>query len=226
MAGDHGGGRLLPSRRPAVRRLHRISAAAFRACGSTTPLQLQVVLVEQDDGVSDFLAANFGCRVAPSDSGIAVGDCLQVKGEYVGEPPRLVASILCSCGDGHDDDKGDHDGDEGGSACWDRLTGPVTEVDVAGRAVAIMGAWVNVVDEDFDLEAVEVGDRLQANVQVVEDETGHHLEACRLHRFHGHFDRLRGVVQELIRDDDGAVIGVVVLDTRVDVTGAHHDCDD
>ncbi len=184
----------------------------------TTPPQLQVLLVEHDGGVSDFLAANFGCRVVAADSTIQVGDCLHVKGEYAAGPPRLVASLYCVCG--HDEDE-DED-----AACWGRLTGPVTEVNPARGAVAIMGTWLQVADDDFDLEQVEVRDRLRAGVEVVADEDGGHLEACRLHTFNGHFDRVRGEVEEVFQDAEGHIVGVRILGTRIDLGGAQPDCDD
>ncbi len=187
----------------------------------TTAPQLQVVLVEDEGGVSDFLAANFGCRVVAQDSSIQVGDCLHVKGEYAANPPRLVASRYCVCD--NDDDDEDEDKD---SSCWDRLTGPVTDVNPARNAVAIMGTWMRVADDDFDLDDVSVGDRLMASVEIVMDDDGHHLEACRLHQFHGNFDRIRGEVQEVIMGANGQVVGVRILDTRVELMNAADDCDD
>jgi hypothetical protein len=186
---------------------------------ATTAPQLQVALVADDGGVSDFLAANFGCRAVADSPDIAVGDCLHAKGAYVGERPRLVASIYCPCDADHEDDDDD-------SPCWDRLTGPVTDVAPARRAVAIMGTWLQVADERFDLERVAVGDRLRASVRVVTDDDGRHLEACRLHTFNGHFDRIRGVVQEVILDDGGEVVAVVMLGARVELADAHLGCDD
>lgn len=185
----------------------------------TTPSQLQVVLVEREGGVSDFLAANFGCRTVTAEDPIAVGDCLHAKGAYAGSPSRLVAELYCICG--RDDDDGDD-----GSACWNRLTGPVTEVNAAGNAVAIMGTWLHVPDDVFELDDVAVSDRLRAGVEVVADDDGHHLEACSLHGFSGHFDRIRGPVQEVFLNDDDDVVAVRVLDTRIDLSQARNDCDD
>jgi hypothetical protein len=188
---------------------------------ATTPPQMQVLLVENDGGVSDFLTANFGCRVIPPDGAIHVGDCLHVKGEYAARPPRLVASQFCVCD--QDSSGGDEDKDPD---CWGRVIGPVTEVNLARHAVAIMGTWMHVADDHFDLEHVSVRDRLQASVHIVMDDGGHHLEACRLHRFNGNYDRIRGMVQEVVLGDNGQIVGVRILDTRVDLVNAAADCDD
>lgn len=191
----------------------------------TTPPQLQILLVEHEGGVSSFLAANFGCRSTDQPEPIQVGDCVHVKGVYAADPHRLIASIYCFC---EFDDGGDHDEDkDGGAACWDRLTGPVTGVNAEQRAVAIMGTWMHVdAEADFDPGDLAVGNRVRANVSVLYEDDGHHLEACRLHGFNGHFDRIRGVVQAVFPDADGYVTRVRVLDTMVILDDAVLDCDD
>jgi hypothetical protein len=60
---------------------------------STTPPLLQVILVEQDGNVSDFLMANFGCvPVGTPRPIIEVGDFVDVWGEYTPRPDHHVIS--------------------------------------------------------------------------------------------------------------------------------------
>lgn len=190
---------------------------------ATTPTEIQVLLVEDEDGVADFLLADFGCLIVddPDDS-IAVGDCIHAKGDYADDPDRLVAELLCLCGaDGDDDD----DDDDNGGACWNRLSGPVTAIDLAENALAVMGTWVALADKsDIDLEDVEIGDRVRVNVQFVEDDQGGHLIGCRLKSFNGNYDRVRALVQEVFHDDDGNLTRVRALNTLIDVPG-EIDCD-
>jgi hypothetical protein len=199
---------------------YSVSRPARPELEPTTPPQLQVVLVERDGTVSDFLAADFGCRVTGPADPIEVGDCLHVEGEYAAAPDRLVAAHYGLCG--RDEDDGDRDKDH---SCWDRLTGPVTDVDPARDAVAIMGTWLQNADRHFDLRDVAVLDRLQAGVVVVADEADSHLEACRLHSFNGHFDRIRGEIEAVVRDDAGRLTGVRILGTLVELTVAARDDD-
>jgi len=62
----------------------------------TTPTLIQVILVEQDGTVSDFLMANFGCvPVSTPRPIIEVGDFVDVWGEYSVRPDsRVVARAI------------------------------------------------------------------------------------------------------------------------------------
>jgi hypothetical protein len=201
----------------------------------TTPPQMQVVLVEQDGEVASFLAADFG--VVHDDDGpgepdvIEVGDCLHVKGDWLGEPGVLRADEVCHCDDDddHDGDHGkDHDGD---SSCWDRLRGPVTGVDLVDGTVTVMGSPLHLTDAsdvDLDLDELEPGTRVTAQVEWMpagEGDDEDRLEICRLRTFEGHFDRVRGEVTEVITDAEGLVTGAVILGVTIDLTGADG-CDD
>jgi len=188
----------------------------------TTPPQMQVVLVEVEGEVADFLAANFGCRVvAPTEPPIAVGDCLDVKGAFAGDPDRLVGELFCLC-------REDDDDEDGGPfpPCWQRVCGPVTAIDLAERLLVVMGTEVHVPHgTHLHLDDIEIGDRVRADVNVFADGEELQLVACRLHREHGHFDRVRGAVEEVVADGDGQVIGVRVLGVSVDLADAQP-CDD
>lgn len=215
----------------------------------TTPPQMQVLLVDAESGVSDFLVADFGCRVTAPDSLFQVGDCLQVKGEFAMEPDRLVAAHADFCDRrGYDCDGEDEDGDDDGEdedkcdgIAPSRIAGPVTAIDAEGGMVAVMGTWLHVAvksgdrdddddgdDHNGDLELgdLAVGDRVRADVVIVDDGDGHHLEAARLRRFHGHFDRISGQVQDVAPLDEGTGIVVHILDTAVILQRGVMGCDD
>ena len=186
----------------------------------TTPSQIQVLLVTDDNGdVIDFIAANFGCLVTdtPPEDGIEVGDCVHVKGDYDGESGHLVAAILCPC----DDDKdGDDDPD---SNCWSRVNGPVTGLDLENHTVSVMGAVYRLTDDtriDLELDDLELGDRVRVDVEIVGNDDGEDLVACRLRHFNGHWDRVRGLVQRVGDDGMIQVVGVVVE------SDGEIDCDD
>ncbi len=217
----------------------------------TTATEMQVLLVEEDGGVSDFLMANFGCRIVdvPGDV-IDVGDCVHAKGVYASEPDRLIAQEVCLCdwygdGDWDDDDWGDDgdddcdddededdeddDGDDDDKCCpgcQGRLIGPVTEIDLEGSALAVMGTWVHFEDKhDLDLDEVEVGDRIRVHIEVVSGDEGDYLRGCRLKSWHGNHDRVRGPVQEIVRDDEDHITGLRILNTMIEIP-AGVGCDD
>jgi hypothetical protein len=145
-----------------------------RRCFPTTPTVINVVLVEKDGVVNDFLLANFGCvgREEPPPPRIEVGDYVKVNGDWVteGEDRLMARSIeLCKCesppppdtllargawdDDGNDDGDdcdGDHDWDDDCHrwACYGlkgELRGPVTGIDRENCDVEIMGSWVHIV---------------------------------------------------------------------------------
>jgi len=186
---------------------------------ATTPTEIQVLLVEENGDVADFLMANFGCQFVDGPGDIlSIGDCVHAKGEYVAEPDRLDASRLCLCEwDDDDCDDGDDD-DKCCPECKGRLIGPVTEIDLENRALAVMGTWVHFVDRnDLNLEDVEIGDRVRVHVKVVTEENEDHLLGCRLKKWVGNFDRVRGAVQEIFYDDEDHITGLKVLNTKIEV---------
>ena len=184
----------------------------------TTPTQIQVLLVTDENGdVIDFIAANFGCLVVdtPPEDGIEVGDCVHVKGDYDGESGHLVAAILCPCDDDDDDD--------GDSDCWDRVNGPVTDIDLENHTVSVMGTVYRLTEDtriDLELGNLGLGDRVRVDVEIVGNDDGEHLVACRLRYFNGNWDRVRGVVQRIGDDGRIQVVGVVIE------TDGEINCDD
>jgi hypothetical protein len=122
----------------------------------TTPSSLTVLLGEIEGEVSEFLDADFGCRVVEIETPVLeIGQFVHVTGEYITEPHRIIAmGIEIEC-DRHgpgddgcydDDDDGDRDGE------WARgeIRGPVTEIDLENRALQIMGTWFDVAEHEGD----------------------------------------------------------------------------
>lgn len=198
----------------------------------TTAPAMEVLLVEYEGQVMDFLQADFGVAPADTDTCLVVGACVVAKGGYLPEPDRVAAEILNLCGrpdDCEGEDVGDDDGQEGEGMCWGRLSGPITGLDAERNAVAVMGTWVELPAADWAKHGLdgdlELGRRVRVNVELVTDPDGDRVVACRLHRWDGSGDRVRGLVQEVVRDEAGAVVGVRVLDTLVTVPD-RFGCDD
>jgi hypothetical protein len=142
----------------------------------TTPTVINVLLVEKDGVVNDFLLANFG--LVPRDDTqppptIEVGDYVKVNGDYMGDREghiiaRSIELIKCEAPPPPDSmltltsANGDWDGDVDGCddpdtdrchdyACWglkNALMGPVTWLDRDNCLVEIMGSWVRIVKCD------------------------------------------------------------------------------
>lgn len=183
----------------------------------TTDAQMQVILVEYDGTVGDFLDADFGVMVAQDDtlSCLAVGNAIHAKGAYDEEMPGLASEMLEvedeDC-DEYADEK--HDGGES----WGRLIGPVTDLDAETGAYAVMGTWVYAMDKhDRGDDEIEVGDRVIVNAEVMDTEDGPMVMFSRIRPFGGNYDRVRGMIQEVVTDEDGAITGLVVLNTYVSV---------
>jgi hypothetical protein len=142
---------------------YNVQKAPNDRCKPTTPTEIQVVLVESNGDVSDFLLANFGCVpvMGPVDR-IEEGDWVAVTGEYVGDPHHIMAwgidVVKCEVPQPPDTlpdltggwaFDGDHDWD-GCRRCEDwgcrglknELRGPVTAINREDRALEIMGTWV------------------------------------------------------------------------------------
>lgn len=192
----------------------------------TTPTTIQVILVQDGDHVSDFLDANFGCLVqTPPDSAfVEVGDWVDARGEFGGVPPRLLARMLdvtdCSVTPSFTAD---------GDSCLGlpiELRGPVTDIDVAQRRIQVMNTWLTVVPDSMivsmetrlmlDLEDISIGDRVRA---VCTDERGPVAPlALELAWWNDPLDEAMGFVRQVIRREDGSVLALVVVDTRIELT--------
>jgi len=180
---------------------------------STTASQIQVILVEHEGDVSDFLAANFGCLVVDDPGGIpGLDGYVEIKGDYDSESGWVEAREikLKDC-----DDK---------SRCKSEMYGPVTSIDLEERAVEVMGTWIYVEDEDDDddddkhgnvhLEDLEVGDRVKVNIDVIEDDDETYYMTDDLKRTGGHDEKIKGFVNELLMDDD-EIVGIRVFETAI-----------
>jgi hypothetical protein len=196
---------------------------------ATTPTEIQVVLVENEDGeVSDFLSADFGCAVVemPDDTW-QIGDCLHVKGDYVFADGALRADQVCWC---DDDDDDDHDDDKDGDddSCWFRIRGPVTALELEDGVMAVMGSTLVLTDDsdvELDLDDLDVDDRVHVEVMPRHDDDETWYEVCRLRTFEGAHDRVRGEISAITYDEDDEAIAVTVLGVTIDITD-HDDCDD
>jgi hypothetical protein len=130
----------------------------------TTPTVIDVILVEANGEVSDFLLANFGVVVSVEPAKqIEIGDYVEVTGYYDGETDHLIAKSIevwkCATEppppdtlEGLVSGNLDHDWD----SCppypcqWfgNELRGPATEVDREAHALEIMGSWVRFAKPD------------------------------------------------------------------------------
>ncbi len=206
----------------------------------TTPATMEVILVEYADEVGNFLQADFGVVRTMSDTGycLEVGACVNAKGYALDDSTGgLMAEILnvCDREDECEDESGDdcedcEDNDKDGYYdCWGRLAGPITGIDREARALAVMGTWVHLPEMDWDKhddgDDIELGVRVRVKARLVETDEGPRVEACRLHFWRGNGDRIRGHVQEVVGDDEGNPIGVIVLNTFVALP-AGFECDE
>ena len=203
----------------------------------TTETTFHVLLIEDESGVRDFLMANFGCVQASEPVvDIAIGDYVEVRGDFLSEPPRIVATRVevehclphkrATAPMNADDDCED----------WGELRGPVTDVDAAQRAVQINGTWLRFPvgyednsmredtaprgslladddDEDDELrpEDVQVGQRVRARSR---QELGE-LLGFRLRQWGGAGERIRGFVEDIQLDAEGHLVGLRILHTDV-----------
>lgn len=180
----------------------------------TTPPVIQVLLVEYEGEVADFLMADFGAVPDTMDGGghdLQVGDCIHAKGWYESDPDRLDMEVWDRC-DADDDPELKDENDD----CWSRISGPITDIDLEEQAVAIMGTWVYFDDWDHDKDDdFEIGRRVRADVHLESNEDGEILVGCSLRTFEGNWDRVRGHVQEIIENEDGDIRGIRVLNTLI-----------
>ena len=143
------------------------------------------------------------------------------------------------CDDDGDDDDGDDGDDEDKdgdgcreNACWGRLTGKVTGLSFEHGFVEVMGTKVffdtsDCGDDDDDKDRGhddcdhgdwERGVRIQVDAYRDADMMDGQVIACRkAHFYNGRYDRVKGFVQRVVRNDEGYIRGVVVLNTLVTV---------
>jgi SdrD B-like domain len=195
----------------------------------TTPSEMFILLVEVEGSASNFLLAHFGVKsVDETEDFVRVGDYVEAKGSYQAEPNRLVSEIfeVERCDD-------DEDGDKHGDGCrendcWGRLTGPLTAVNIEECTIEIMGTMVHYCrdkSEDPDDE-FECGLRVRADGTRDDDVEDGQVIACKRPKFYnGHYDQVRGFVQEIIHGEDDRIIGVVVLNTLIEVPEDMEDSD-
>ena len=193
----------------------------------TTPTEIGVLLVETDEGVSDFLVANFGCKAGDDSTetpDLEEGDWVNVVGDYVGEDNKVVARGV---GVARDDD--DDDDDESRRPRKAEIRGPITSVDLENHVLGIMGADVAFPMADGRLdppdgcaecfEDLEEGDRVRTLIHTpLPESPDDPLVGYWLRCWNGNPEKLKGRVQEVLRDEDGVVTGFVVLRIAVEVT--------
>lgn len=161
---------------------YQVTKEPLPGCKNTTPTVIQVLLVEHDGQVSDFLEADFGCVPLIGPIIIEVGDGVEARGEYAPEPHRVKADTItvykCWPGGG----KGPNETSQ--PPCivpFNELMGPVTDLDLEGNALAVMGTWVvfldsipdstlwwdqNIYRPVPDLTDIEIGDRVRVRVSM------------------------------------------------------------
>lgn len=196
----------------------------------TTPSVLHVVLTPTDDGVSDFLMANFGCvpqdTMPPDTLGIHPGAYVEVAGDYVRDENNgyVVAREIKVAFD-----------DERLARPLilrkQELRGPVTGINRDADVLAVMGAWISFAPDSTDsmnvhpptwtaasipIGDVKIGDRVRA---FVHDAGPDHrtLLGIELRKWQGNPEKVHGYVQRVggaARRPDQ----LVVLRTRIVVT--------
>lgn len=135
----------------------------------TTPAEINVVLVAEEDGVSDFLLADFGC-IFDGTPLILPGDFVRVVGDYKDPAQANLTTgniharevIVRKCGDR-------------GCVLPGFLAGPVTDVNREDGLLRIMNEWVGFAERDsippeltlleLDPNDVEIGDRVSCNIE-------------------------------------------------------------
>lgn len=201
---------------------------------ATTDVQLQVVLSEDEQGeVGSFLNADFGFLFAPVPpvSRLEVGDRVEVTGTYLDDPHRIVALEVRRCDTDRDDDfRVDDD------RWFGELRGPVTGSDGSG-VLAIMGRSVDVDglvlhgggrDEfckDGAARDLVAGDRarvrvLDPGIDTTARSAADTLEAVRASCWNGDKEKVHGIVESVVRGDDGRITGFTVLGLKVGVTAS------
>ena len=109
----------------------------------TTPETIQVLLVEENGEVGDFLMANFGCvPVEPPRPVIEKGDFVDVSGEYVPRPEHVIAARLIQVTRCNGDPRGS-------SAFMPAVTsGDVVDIDVCDLPIGSLAGPVTGINRD------------------------------------------------------------------------------
>lgn len=181
----------------------------------TTPPVIEVILVEGDDGVSDFLMANFGCfPVREGDVAIRIGDYIRASGKFItpetsnARSGALVAReiVVFRCGDhecvGHGE-----------------LAGTVNGVNRQELALHIMSEWITFPrpkdEDDVRPDDFEVGDRARAEVEDMRNGVMAPLKGLKLAKWTEEFERATGYVKRIGGDVNNPPAEIVILDKTV-----------
>jgi hypothetical protein len=133
------------------------------------------------------------------------------------------------CDDDDDDEDKDHNGGCRENDCWGRLTGKVTGFSFENGFVEVMGTKVyfntsrcdddkDRGHDDCDHGDWERGFRVQVDAYRDADVMDGNVIACKkAHLYKGKDDKVKGFVQEVLRNKDGYITGVIVLNTLVTV---------
>ncbi len=200
----------------------------------TTPTEITVLLVETDGDVSDFTEANFGCVVEDdTPDPFPVGAFIEVNGHYATDPDRLIAQgvEVSRCGDDDDDDEDDvrggvlsdggddEDDDDDGEDCErGKLRGPVTEIDAANFAFAVMGTMVQADQSTFPAE-LEVGDRVDVRLHHGD---GDELIVDVVKEWHNdRHEQVHGRIDSVVMEDNA--LHVTVLGTLIVIQRRPHE---
>jgi len=175
----------------------------------TTPTVIQVVLVLENDHVSDFPHADFGC--VPVDvPPLQPGDYVQAFGKYdpatgvMGAREVDVLACIRPCGPG-------------------ALAGPVTGISKEQRIIEVMGTPVYFADANNDsiangpdFDAIEVGDLVQ--VMIADEPVNNVWVGVGFIDGGREVDRAEGYIRELIFGNDNTVVGFRLFDTPIRFT--------
>jgi hypothetical protein len=224
---------------------YKVSTPLRPGLRPTTPLSMDVILVERDGRVEDFLMANFGVVVTdPQPPLIAVGDYVWVSGRFSRSKDDEVryrfdaAEILvrpCS------NEPPTQDVFRRCRGFAGAMCGPVTAIDPEKRVLDIMGTPVffevdfDTIPDDstyyadlrtidgqagcddcIDFDDVAPGDRICADViRIYTFADGPQLIGLRMRLWDGTDEKLTGPVERVRTHDDGRLAGIRVLDTAV-----------
>lgn len=224
---------------------YKVSTPLRPGLRPTTPLSMDVILVEREGRVDDFLMANFGAVVTdPPPPLIAVGDYVMVTGKFSRskddnvryrfdateilvrpcdtEPPTQEVMRRCN-----------------GFTGW--MCGPVTAIDPEKRVLDIMDTPVffevdlDTIPDDstyyadlrekdrqagcdkcINFDDVTVGDRICADlIRIYTFAEGPQLIGLRMWPWDGTDERINGSVERVRTHDDGRLAGIRVLDTLI-----------
>lgn len=200
-------------------------------CAPTTPATIQVLLVETDGEVSDFMDAHFGCAPMTMPLKIEVGDGVKVSGVYGSRPGAITAVVIdvykCPPFGGTGDVE---------PPCvrpFDELMGPVIDINKEERLLSVMGAWVwfDTIPNDstmwadnqrccppIEFEDVEIGDRVRTRVETTTFADGPFI-GVGLWAWPYKEDRVHGVVEQVvIMPPPGYPSEIMVLKVPVIIT--------